>query len=225
MIKKITVRIISVFLLLLLFLPAAVSQDETLKNPEQYLFPEFSVGIVRMKNGERVVLDLNYNIVTEKLVFMQNKQVFDIVNYSSVDTAFIEGARFIPYGKVFFEVVIIDDNASFFVQHKGSVKNPSRPAAYGGTSEVSSSTYINNMRIAGDVYRKDHKADVEIYESPVLWIEKNDELLIVSGKKSILKIFEDKKSEVRTFMNRNKIDPSDPGQVRELVLFYNGLSR
>ncbi len=106
-------------------------QADTVRNPEQFLFPEFYVGVAKMLNGEKVVLNLNYNIITEKMVFMQKNQIFDIVNQETIDTVYIEGRRFIPRGKVFNEV-LADGKATFFVQHKGSVRKPSRPAAYGG---------------------------------------------------------------------------------------------
>ncbi|MBN1108507.1 MAG: hypothetical protein JXR66_01990 [Bacteroidales bacterium] len=177
-----------------------------------------------MKDGENVILNLNYNVVTEKMVFMQNEQIFDIVNYGAIDTVYIRGGKFIPVGKVFYEVVV-DDRTSFLIQHKGAVKNPSRPAAYGGTSEVSSSTYINNLRVGGDVYRKDHKAEVVIYDTPIYRISRGDEIHIVTGKKALLKFFHDKRSEVREYMNRSDFDPENPLKIKELVEYYNSISR
>lgn len=195
-----------------------------MKDPEQFLFSEFSVGVVNMKDNENVILNLNYNIVTEKMVFMQNGQIFDIVNYGAIDTVYIKGAQFIPEGKIFYEVVV-NDKTSFFIQHKGSVKNPSKPAAYGGTSEVSSSTYITNLRVGGDVYRKDHKAEVVIYDTPIYRISRGDEMHIVTSRKALLKFFNDKRSDVREYMNKSDFDPEDPGKIRELVEYYNSLSR
>jgi hypothetical protein len=211
-----------IFLLSALISTAASAQADSLNNPDQFLLSKFSIGIVKMKDGEKVTLNLNYNIITEKMVFMQNKQIFDIVNYGAIDTVYLKGGRFIPHGRVFYEV-IVNGRSSFFIQNKGTMKNPSKPAAYGGTSEVSSSTYINNLRVGGDVYRKDHKADVVIYEAPIYWISKDGEMFIVTGRKSMLNIYADKKSEVRGYMNRTNFDPEDPASIKNLVIYYNSL--
>jgi hypothetical protein len=198
------------------------AQTDTLKYPDQFLFPEFSVGIARTKNGEKTVLNLNYNIVTEKMVFMQNKQIYDITSQSIIDTVYIEGRKFIPHGKVFYEMAV-NGEAAFFIQHKGTIEQPGRPAAYGGTSQVSSSTYINNLKLGNDVYRMDHKREVIIKPASLLWIRIDYNYYAVTGKKSLLKIFADKKSEVKSFMNKSKFDFEDPEQVKNLVIHYNDL--
>ena len=198
------------------------SQQDTVRNPEQFLFPEFSVGVARMQSGEKIILELNYNIVSEKMVFMQKKQIFDIVNPSLIDTIFIEGRKFIPSGKVFYEIVV-NGQASFFIQHKGAVKKPPRPAAYGGTSEVSSSTYINNLKMGSNVYRMEQNTEIIIEPCSLYWIRKNHEMYLVTNKKSLLEIFADRKREVKEFMSKPKFDTENSEQLKDLVNYYNGL--
>jgi hypothetical protein len=214
------------FLIIIILLSAMSSgikaQVDTVRNPEQFLFPEFFVGVAKMLNGEKVVLNLNYNIITEKMVFMQKNQIFDIVNQETIDTVYIEGRRFIPRGKVFNEV-LADGKATFFVQHKGSVRKPSRPAAYGGTSEVSSSTYVSNVRLGNDRFRMKNNAEIIIETGSLYWIRKDNNMNLVTGKKSLLTIFSDKKSEVKTYMGRSKFDAENPDQLNNLVKYYNSL--
>jgi hypothetical protein len=198
------------------------AQVDTISNPDQFLFPEFSVGVARTKNGEKAVLNLNYNIVTEKMVFIQDKKIFDIVNQSIIDTVFIEGRKFIPFGKVFYEIAV-SGNASFFIQQKGAVKKPPRPAAYGGTSEVSSSTYVNNLKMGSNVYRMEQNTEIIIEPGSLYWIRKNYEMYLVTNKKSLLEIFSDKKREVKEFMSKSKFDTENPEQLKDLVNYYNGL--
>ena len=221
--KRINPSLFSFFLVLLISIPReSRSQIDSLADSGQFLFPEFSVGIARTKNGEKTVLNLNYNIVTEKMVFMQNKQIFDITNPSIIDTVYIESRKFIPRGKVFLELVI-NGKTQFLVQHTGSLQQPGRPAAYGGTSQVSSSTYINNLKLGNDVYRMDHKRNVVVYYTPLSWIRKDFDFYAVTSRKSILNIYSDRKSDIRSFMNKMKFDPQDPDKVREVVVCYNSL--
>jgi hypothetical protein len=164
-----------------------------------------------MGNGEKVVLNLNYDIVFEKMVFLQNEKKFDITNINAIDTVYINGLKFIPSGKVFFEVAV-NAPVSLFVQQKGEVKKPSHPAAYGGTSEVSSSTYINNTEIV-------------IEKDPIFWISKNGQLLMASGKKNLMKLFADKKNEMKSYIRANLLNIDNQEDMKKIITFYNGLFR
>jgi hypothetical protein len=211
-------------LMFLFSLPAKLTaQNDSIQVSEQFLFPEFSVGVVRMKNNEKVVLKLNYNIVTEKMVFLQKGQIFDIVNYAAIDTVYIEERKFIPQGKVFYEV-LVNGPVSLFIQNKGSVRQPSRPAAYGGTSDVSSSTYISNLKLGNEVFRMKNKPEIRIIPGPIIWIRKNNEFTPVSKKTQLLKVLSDKNSEVRDYMNINRLDIENPDHIKSLITYYNGLS-
>ncbi len=177
---------------------------------------------MKMKNRENMPLALNYNVVTEKMVFRQKSQIFDVVNYSLVDTVYINGRKFVPFKNVFYEV-LIGARVSLFVQHKGKIKTPPRPAAYGGTSEVSSSTYINNLQMEGDVYRMKGDAPVIIEPVPIIWIRKDNKMHPVFNKKNLLKIFTDRKDEIIEFISVNQFNPKNPGHLIDLVNYYNGL--
>lgn len=218
-------RRLSFLFLLLTFTSSQIrSQIDTVKTIDQFLLPEFSVGIVRMKSGEKVVLDLNYNIVTETMVFKQKGRIYDIVNQASIDTVYVSNRKFIPQGKLFYEVLATGP-ADLFVQHKGSVIKPSRPAAYGGTSETSSSTYIDNLRMGTQVFRMDTHQEVKIKYDPICLIRKNNEMYLANSSGQLLKILGDKRSQVKEFLKTNKVDFSDPQQVLPVISYYNALPR
>ena len=221
---SITRNITGLFFLLISFSLKINAQSDTIMIPEQFLFPEFSTGVLKMKNGEKVILNLNYNVVNEKMVFKQKDRIYDMVNYSNVDTVFIHQRKFVPVGKVFYEV-IVNAPVSLFVQHKSTIKNPSRPAAYGGTSDVSSSTYINNMRIGNDVFRMDSNQEIIIEPKPVSWIRKNNEMYAVTNQKHFQKIFLDRKNVIREFIRQNHLDIENYDHLIKVVNYYNGLSR
>jgi hypothetical protein len=211
--------LIKVFLLLGFCLKLQ-GQTDTVINPEQFVFDEFTIGVVKLKTGDKVVLNLNYNIVTEKMVFMQKGKIFNIVNQSAIDTVYIMARRFIPVGKVFYEV-LVSKPVSLFLQNKGSVKAPPRPAAYGGTSDVSSSTYINNLSLGNDVYRMNRNAEIKIVVSPVFWIRKNNVMYAVSKRKQLFKIFPDKRSVIKEFIRQSQVGPEN---TRSLVQLVNALN-
>lgn len=199
------------------------AQSDTLFPSSQFLFAEFSPGVVRMKNGEKIVLNLNYNIVTEKMVFMQKEQIFDMINYGTVDTVYINKRKFIPSGRIFYEL-LISTPVTLFLQNKGTPKQPSRPAAYGGTSDVSSSDYINNIQLGNDRFRMADNLKVSVNYAPILWVRKDDTMNAVVNKKQLAKIFTDREKEISEFIRTNRIDISNPDHIMSLVKYYIKIS-
>ncbi len=217
-------KTISLLLILLLtYTTGSNAQTPETENPDQFLFSEFSVGIIKLKNGEKVALNLNYNLVTEKMVFYQGDQLFDVVNRSAIDTVYIQSRKFITANNVFYEV-LVHGRLSLLAQNTGKVKAPPRPAAYDGTSEVSSSTYIDNMKFGGEVFRMKRDAPVVVIPEIIFWI-KNDEILEpVTGKGKLLRIMEERKSEINTYLKDTELDIKQKDDMMKITAYFNSLA-
>jgi hypothetical protein len=199
-------------------------QTDSVKNPEQFMFPGFSVGVVKLKTGEKIPLRLNYNVATERMVFYQNNQVFDLTEYETVDTIYIQGRKFVPANRVFYETLVRGE-VSLFIQHRAKIIQPSRPAAYGGTSQVSSSTYISNLRMGGETFRMKNNQELRVEPDPMIWIRKDNEMHPVINKKSLLKIFPEDKNRISDYIRQNNLNIENPDDLIKLTKYYNGLSR
>jgi hypothetical protein len=210
--------------LLLSFSSQLTAQTDSVKNIGQYLYPKFSRTILSLKEGKDVALILNYNIVTERMVFLQKGQFFDLINYESVDTIYLQNKRFVPFGKVFYEV-LVNDSVPLFVQHKGGIQPPARPAAYGGTSQVSSSTYMNYIPLGNDAFRMKSKPEIIIYPESFYWVRKNNAMYGFVNEKQLLKAFSDKKSDIKQYIKKNPIDFYNSNDVIKVVNYYNTLRR
>jgi hypothetical protein len=199
-------------------------QTDSVKNPEQFMFPKFSVGVVKLKTGEKIPLKLNYNVVTEKMVFFQNNQVFDMTDYETVDTIYIQRRKFVPVNRVFYET-LVNGPVSLFIQHRATVIQPSRPAAYGGTSQVSSSTYINNLSFGSETFRMKNNQEIGVEPDPMIWIRKDNTMHPVINKTGLLSIFPENRNVVSDFIRQNDLNTENPDHLIKLVRYYNGLPR
>jgi hypothetical protein len=218
-------RLLSMAVLLelcLIFSIRIIAQTDSVKNPEQFLFPKFSIGKVSLKDGRDLDLILNYNIVTEKMVFLQRGQLFDMINYEAVDTIYILQRRFIPFGKVFYEVAL-NGPVSLFIQHKGDIQSPARPAAYGGTSQVSSSTYYNYITLGNDAFRMSSKPEIIITAESINWIRKNNTMYNIVSNKQLLKILFDRKSAIRQYIRANLLNTKNSDDLLKVINYYNTL--
>lgn len=87
-------------LLLTLVLVTAFSAYSQ-KEISHYLFSEFIPGVVLMKGGTENHALLNYNLVTEEMIFDQGGQLlaFADITLDNLDTVFIDNRKFILNNK------------------------------------------------------------------------------------------------------------------------------
>lgn len=214
----------AVFILLIVTCQTEAQTTEEIKNPQQFLYPEFTKTTVAMKAGRDLTMMINYNVVTEKMVFLQKGDIYDMVYYESVDTVYLNGSKFIPVAKVFYEVAL-EAPVPLFIQHKGKIQSPPKPAAYGGTSEISSSTYISNIPLGTDVYRLKNEAELIIRPETVYWIQIDGTLQNFLTDSQFLNLVPDLKNPMKQYIRENKIKFKSGEDVVKLISYLNTLRK
>ena len=188
----------------------------------QYYFPDFTAGKVKMKSGQIQTPILNYNTVTEKMVFIRDGKYYDISNPEMVDTVILQDIRFVPVGKAFYEV-LMPDNPSLYIQFKGELLPAGKPAGYGGTSQLASSTYLSSVALSSGRYNLPIPSDYIVRISQVFWIRKDTEWFSFINEKQFLNLFPDKADKLKAFIKKNHIKTDRKEQIIELVKYCNSL--
>ena len=170
----------------------------------QFLFPDFSLGKVRMKNGNIQSTMLNYNMVSEKMVFEKGGNLYDMVNIEMIDTVFVQESKFVPVGKVFYEVLLIAP-ISLFIQHKGELLPPGAPAGYGGTSQVSNSKNLTSVNLSMGYYNLKLPQDYTVKVDLIYWIRKDNIMFSYTNERQFIKIFPERVKEIKEFIKKQKI--------------------
>jgi len=176
----------------------------------QYLFPAFSQSIILFKTGEKRSSVMNFNTVTEKLVFVSDKKYYDLMNPETIDTIYLNGCKFIPVGKTFYEVLLTGP-VSLFIQHKGNLLEKGVPVGYGGTSQLAKSVYVTNYNSDGLLSNLELPEEFDVNISTVFWIRRNDEWFDFTTEKQYLQFFPDKAGQIKKFIKefRLRIDRKD----------------
>jgi hypothetical protein len=213
---------IMMVLILSLTLPLK-SQTNTDGSAPQFLFPGFTPGIVKMKNGRSQTIILNYNTVSEKMVYEKEGVLYDMVNTEMIDTVFLQNSKFVQAGKVFHEVLLIAP-ISLFVQHKGELLPPGAPAGYGGTSQVSNTKLLSSVELSSGYYNLKLPADYIVKADPVYWIRKENNMYSFINERQFLKIFPDKETEFKQFIKQNRIKFDKLSNLVRLVEHCNELN-
>jgi hypothetical protein len=195
---------IHVLILLLVIVLPAVGQTNSDGSAPQFLFPDFADGTVKMKNGKSQTTSLNYNIVSERMVYQKDEALYDLINIEMVDTIFLQDSKFVPVGKIFHEILVVGP-ISLFVQYKGSLIPPGTPAGYGGTSQVSNTKMMTSVQLQSGYYNLKLPEDFQIKSEPVFWMKRDKNFDSFVTERQFLKLFPGKEGELKKFIRENHI--------------------
>jgi hypothetical protein len=213
-------------LILIVFLLAGMlfklSGQATSSGLPQYLFAEFTKCDIKMKSGQTQIQEMNYNTVTEKMVFTRDKKYYDLTNPEMIDTIILQNCWFVPAGKAFYEV-LVSGPMSLFLQHKGDLMSAGKPVGYGGTSQVASSNYINAIEMNGLQVNLQLPNNYIVNPSPVYWIRNENKWFSFTSEKQFLKIFPDNTVQIKGFIKENRIKFDKPENLIRLVKYCSTL--
>lgn len=214
-------KVMMMVMILSLSLPLKAQTNSDGSAP-QFLFPDFKTGTVKMKNGRSQTTIMNYNTVSEKMVYEKDGTLYDMVNVEMIDTVFLLKSKFVPVGKVFQEVLLIAP-ISLFVQHKGELLSPGTPAGYGGTSQVSSTKQLTSVQLSSGYFNLKLPQDYIVKADPVYWIRKDSTISGFNNERQFLKIFPEKEEELKHFIKSSRIKFDKLSNLVKLVEFCNEL--
>jgi hypothetical protein len=200
------------------------AQDNPEMVSKHYVLPEFVKGSVLMKNGKTQEEVMNYNMITEEMIYEKDNSRWAINNLERIDTIYIGSMKFIPHDKIFYEV-LVNGKISLYEKHKCNLLQSGSPAGYGETSETSAATSISVLSGTGALYKLQLPKDYHIKDASQFWISNEKTESIVTSQKQFLKIFPDKSRELEQFIKQNKLNVKKQDDLIVLIKKCNELSR
>ena len=202
-------------------LPVKAQKDSAVNLPN-FLFPRFTKGTLKFKSGSTKTATLNYTVVDQEMVFMQPDAYMVLDNPELIDTVYIDNRKFIPFKKVFYELVL-DGPVSLFIQHKTNLEIPGTATGYGATSKTlppSEFRQVYGPRGSVDLRLPD---EYKLTDDSYYWIGRNMTMEKFSNKRQFLKLFKNKEKEINQFADSNNIDFTKTGDVIRLVNYCKEL--
>jgi hypothetical protein len=202
-----------------LLLPTSYSQEKVTEL-SHYLFPEFNEGIILMKNGIKHKALLNYNSLTEEMIFKDKGKMLAIgkTELELTDTVFIMDRKFFTLNNKFVEL-IIHSICDLYAEHKCSVLLPGKPAGYGGTSQTSAVTSYSSINSGGRLYELKLPEDYEIKPYTLYWLKKNGELNKFINLKQLMKLYDDKKDLFKAYVNEHEVKYDNQESIVQLIKY------
>lgn len=198
------------------------AQRNTDGSMPQYLYSAFSPAVVKMRNGTRNRALLNYNIVTEKMVYFKDEDYYDMISTELIDTVYLAGSKFIPVGKIFHEV-LADGPIGFFIQHKGTLMSAGAPAGYGGTSQVSNTKSLTSVELSGMRYNLSLPSDFTVSLTPVFWIRIGEKYESFINERQFLRLFPEQEDKLKDFIKKSRVKFDKPATLAKLAIYCNSM--
>jgi len=184
-----------------------------------YLFPEFIQGVVLMKAGTRQSAKLNYNSLTEEMLFENNgqKKAISMNEILLVDTVFIEDRKFVELNGKFVELVY-HSKWDLYVEHKCKVEEQGKPAGYGGETQTGAATSVSSLYSQGRVvYDLKLPDDYETEPYFIYWLKKNGELHKILNMRILKKLYKDKRKLFKNYIKANSVKYLDQEGIIQLI--------
>ena len=195
------------------------SQEEAKENPA-YLFPEFTSAKVKFKTGNERSMKLNYNLLTEEVVFDNNGTLLAFANPESTDTLYILDKRFAYIDNKFYEVL---ENLPIplLVRHYCTVIPPGENAGYGTTSQTSAIQTPSTLYTSRSGYNMKLPDNYKVMPEVDYIVRIGNTLDKVYNLNQVIKCFPEKKNEIKDFTKKNKTSFKKQEDVRKLIRFCN----
>lgn len=183
-----------------------------------YLFPEFTKGVVLMKTGVKNEALLNYNSLTEEMIFDNKGTKLALGQLDQVDTVYIQNRKFFPLNKKFVEIVY-QSKYALYAEHKCSVKDPGKPAAYGGTSQTSATTTYSSYFSGGQVYELKLPEGFETRPFIDYWLKKDGEVNKFLSVRQMAKLFGEKENLCKAYLKKTDVKYENQESIVEMIKF------
>lgn len=203
-----------IFILILLTFPSFAFCQSAM------LFPEYQQGTILLRGNKKVNVPINYDATKHLMMYKQGEDFMILENIQSVDSILIGKHRFIPIKSRFYEVIPINSNY-LLVDWNIAMTNIGYRGAYGQVTHSKVHSY-NVSAMTHDVYHTEARPNesLEVYRRSnknTYYIFRDRKMLKFKDKKTLLKLFPERKEEIEKLLKEEKTMFKNVEDVVELM--------
>lgn len=171
------------------------------------LFTDYKPGVIILKGNKKVNVPINYNATKHLMMYKQGDDDMILGNIQSVDSIIVDKHRFIPVKNRFYEVIPV--NSDFIlVDWNITMTNIGYRGAYGQVTHSKVHNY-NVSAMTHGLYHTEAKPDtsLEVYRrnnKNTYYIIQDKKMKSFRDKKSLLKLFPERKEEIEIILKEEK---------------------
>lgn len=195
------------------------------QNEPLFIFEQFVNAKIHFKNRSVTVAPMNYDAVNDKMFYKDKGNLMELTNAAIIDSIVWAGKRsFIPHTGGFMEQVKMENGTVFIHWHIKNVNVGSRGALGMVTQAKVESISVRAMGVFSATDATSQSADVyQQKNANEYYLPIEGKLKKITTKKHVLKLYPQHKAAIEEFMDKNKIQMTEPLSVLELLNFCMGL--
>ena len=193
--------------------------DRNVKQLTQYLFPEFKEGSVLQKNGNVTKTMLNYNTLTQEMIFKQGDQNLALADPASVDTVYLNNRKFVFINNAFYDVAL-NDTIGLYIQYTSDIISSGAETGFGKT-QTSAASGITDLKSSGKAYALTLTNEYTIKNKTNYFLKKDGKFIAANNIKDVKKVFAGKEALIDDYAKKNKVSFKNADDVIKLVEYCN----
>lgn len=193
--------------------------DRNAKQFTQYLFPEFTEGTVLQKSGTTTKTLLNYNTLTQEMIFKQGNDFLAIADPASVDTVFLNNEKFIYANNLFYEVAA-NAPVGLYIQHTSDIISSGAETGFGKTQTTAASG-LTDLKSSGKAYSLSLTDEYTIKNKTAYLLKKDGNFITINNLKDVKNVFSGKENLIDDYAKKNKVSFKKDDDVIKLIEFCN----
>lgn len=173
-----------------------------------------------MHNGSILKANLNYNSLSEEVVFDNDGELLAIGKdiLPQIDTVYIRNSKFIRVEGKFVEL-LVNNGYRLLAEYKCRIIPPGKPSGYGGTSQTSASTTYSTLMTTGMIYNLKLPDDYKVKPYIVYRIIRGGKEKSFQSAGQLKRLYNDDKIRYKEYTSENKVEFENPDQVKNLIVF------
>ncbi|MTE27171.1 hypothetical protein [Winogradskyella ouciana] len=201
-----------------LFMSFGYAQDSSSKSPH-YILPEFTEGIILMKDGSKLTEVLNYNALSENFAFKKDDEILAMTqtDIGRIDTVYVSNRKFIRKDGVFLEL-LMKSEVELYLEHKCNLESSTAASGgYGGTSQTTSGRTVSSIENRGNLYGLELPEMYKVKPIKEYWFYKDDVVTKFKSLSQLKKLYKDRKKDIKTYRKTHDVDTKEPLTIVQLI--------
>lgn len=197
--------------------------SKAIKPELQYLFADFQNGKVIMRDSKIINSKLNYNFLTDEILFIDAKgTIMALANPHEVTDVYIGNRWFITTNKGYFEV-IEKGTVSLLYKWICNFTDAGKEGALGIAKDAPGMYQMNQISFDARTWRLDVDKEAVVTVKVIPYLRIKSKNVLIKGGKDFLKAFPGKRNEIKMYIDKNPVDFRIETDLRRLTKYCNSL--
>ena len=207
---------------LIAFNTSGYTQNKERVIPPQYLFPTFTEGVVFLKSKLEIKTNLNFNTLTEQMLFKSDSAILKLDMPGEVDSVIINKRVFIQVDSMFYEY-ICGTNIKLLKRNKFRWETKGNAVGF-GNSKLARTKFANYLVIDGRISSIERNFEFDFYDNSTILIYLKNKIADATKLSNYVQFFPELETKIIEFKKSQKLNLKIKTDMIRLIDFINQLN-